>query len=119
VAVLGIGGRERVIMTTHCAAYDAKNRHGLEEKLDFNYESIAAVFATNTVAAPRQKPLGEQLAAILGDRVSDGRDFLIDRGQLTKDGSLNDVDPDYAARIFAEPEKFIAAVEAFNSGAAQ
>jgi len=55
----------------------------------------------------------------LGDRVSDGRDFLIDRGQLTKDGSLNDVDPDYAARIFAEPEKFIAAVEAFNSGAAQ
>ena len=115
----GIGGRERVIMTTHCAAYDAKNRHGLEEKLDFNYESIAAVVATNTAPAPRQKPLGEQLAEILGDRVSDGRDFLIDRGQLTKDGSLNDLDPDYAARIFAEPEKFIAAVEAFNSGAAQ
>lgn len=115
----GIGGRERVIMTTHCASYDAKNRHGLEEKLAFNYESIAPVFASNLVAAPRQKSLGERLAEILGDRVSNGRDFLIDRGQLTQDGSLNDVDNDYAARIFAEPGKFLAAVEAFNSGAAQ
>ncbi|MEY3481384.1 MAG: hypothetical protein RIQ71_2159, partial [Verrucomicrobiota bacterium] len=79
--------------------------------------SIAPVFASNLVAVPRQKPLGERLAEILGDRVSDGRDFLIDRGQLTKDGSLNDVDPDYAARIFAEPDKFLAAVEQFNGGA--
>ena len=115
----GIGGRERVIMTTHCAAYDAKNRHGLEEKLAFNYESIAPVFAANLTDAPRQKSQGERLAEILGDRVNDGREFLIDRGQLTKDGSLNDVDADYAARIFAEPGKFLAAVESFNSGAAQ
>jgi GTPase SAR1 family protein len=115
----GIGGRERVIMTTHCAAYDAKNRHGLEEKLAFNYESIAPVFAANLTAAPRQKSQGERLAEILGDRVNDGREFLIDRGQLTKDGSLNDVDSDYASRILAEPGKFLAAVESFNSGAAQ
>ena len=115
----GIGGRERVIMTTHCAAYYAKNRHGLEEKLAFNYESIAPVFAANLTAAPRQKSQGELLAEILGDRVNDGREFLIDRGQLTKDGSLNDVDSDYASRILAEPGKFLAAVESFNSGAAQ
>jgi RND superfamily putative drug exporter len=59
------------------------------------------------------------LMGLLGDRVNDGREFLIDRGQLTKDGSLNDVDADYAARIFADPDKFLAAVESFNSGAAQ
>jgi GTPase SAR1 family protein len=115
----GIGGRERVIMTTHCAAYDAKNRHGLEEKLPFSYDAIAPVFASNLAPASRPKSQGERLAEILGDRVNDGREFLIDRGQLTKDGSLNDVDADYAARIFAEPGKFLAAVESFNSGAAQ
>jgi hypothetical protein len=115
----GIGGRERVIMTTHCAAYDAKNRHGLEEKLPFSYNAIAPVFASNLAPAARSKSQGERLAEILGDRVNDGREFLIDRGQLTKDGSLNDVDADYAARIFADPDKFLAAVESFNSGAAQ
>jgi len=115
----GIGGRERVIMTTHCAAYDAKNRHGLEEKLPFSYDAIAPVFASNLARAARTKSQGERLAEILGDRVNNGREFLIDRGQLTKDGSLNDVDADYAARIFADPDKFLAAVESFNSGAAQ
>jgi hypothetical protein len=115
----GIGGRERVIMTTHCAAYDAKNRHGLEEKLPFSYEGISTVFASNLAPSARPKSQGERLAEILGDRVNDAREFLISRGQLTQDGSLNNVDPEYAARIFADPEKFLAAVEAFNSGAAQ
>ncbi len=112
----GIGGRERVIMTTHCAAYDAKNRHGLEEKLAFSYEAIAPVFAVTAVTAP-VKSQGERLAEVLGDKVSDAREFLINRGQLTTDGSLNDIDRDYAARIFADPDKFLAAVEQFKGGA--
>lgn len=111
----GIGGRERVIMTTHCAAYDAKNRHGLEEKLAFSYEAIAPVFAVTAVTAPA-KSQGERLAEVLGDKVSDAREFLINRGQLTTDGSLNDIDRDYASRIFADPDKFLAAVEQFKGG---
>ena len=112
----GIGGRERVIMTTHCAAYDAKNRHGLDEKLAFNYEAITRVFAASP-AAPAPKTQAERLAELFGDKVSDAREFLINRGQLTADGSLNDIDYDYAARIFADPDKFLAAVEQFKGGA--
>lgn len=112
----GIGGRERVILTTHCAAYDAKNRHGLEEKLAFGYEAIAAVFVA-APAAPAPKTQGERLAEVLGDKVGDARAFLINRGQLTTDGSLDDIDGGYAARIFADPDKFLAAVEQFVGGA--
>ena len=112
----GIGGRERVILTTHCAAYDAKNRHGLEEKLAFGYEAIAPVFAS-APAAPAPKTQGERLAEVLGDKVGDARAFLINRGQLTTDGSLDDIDGGYAARIFADPDKFLAAVEQFIGGA--
>jgi hypothetical protein len=39
-----IGGKERRIYTTHCAAYDAKNRHGLADVIPMAFESIAAVF---------------------------------------------------------------------------
>ena len=112
----GIGGRERVILTTHCAAYDAKNRHGLEEKLAFGYEAIAPVFAS-APAAPAPKTQGERLAEVLGDKLGDARAFLINRGQLTTDGSLDDIDGGYAARIFADPDKFLAAVEQFIGGA--
>lgn len=112
----GIGGRERVILTTHCAAYDAKNRHGLEEKLAFGYEAIAPVFAA-APAAPAPKTQGERLAEVLGDSVNDAREFLINRGQLTTDGSLDDIDRDYATRIFADPDKFLKAVEQFIGGA--
>ena len=112
----GIGGRERVILTTHCAAYDAKNRHGLEEKLAFSYEAITRVFAASP-AAPAPKTQAERLAELFGDKVSGAREFLINRGQLTTDGSLDDIDRDYAARIFADPDKFLAAVEQFQGGA--
>lgn len=112
----GIGGRERVILTTHCAAYDAKNRHGLEEKLAFGYEAIAPVFAA-APAAPAPKTQGERLAEVFGDQASNAREFLINRGQLTTDGSLDDIDRDYATRIFADPAKFLAAVAQFIGGA--
>jgi len=43
----GIGGRERVIYTTHAAAYDAGNRHGLPEKIRMDVGALAPLFAAN------------------------------------------------------------------------
>lgn len=40
-----VGGRERVIHTTHTAAWDAKNRYGLDEKLPCVAASLAPLFA--------------------------------------------------------------------------
>lgn len=46
-----VGGKERRIYTTHCAAFDAKNRHDLEDQLPMTFESIAHVFPVIEVTA--------------------------------------------------------------------
>ena len=40
-----VGGRERLVHTTHAAAFDAKNRYGLEEKLPCMIAALAPIFA--------------------------------------------------------------------------
>ena len=50
----GIGGKERLIHTMHCDAYDAKNRHGLAEELPCEYASIARVFPVLTQTAKEE-----------------------------------------------------------------
>jgi hypothetical protein len=51
-----VGGRERIIFTTHTAAWDGKNRYSLAEKLPCDIAALAPVFAgtasTAEVAAP-------------------------------------------------------------------
>ena len=42
----GVGGKERVLYATHTAAYDAKNRHGLPDKLPFSIDALAPVFGS-------------------------------------------------------------------------
>ncbi|MBN2069589.1 MAG: ATP-binding protein [Opitutales bacterium] len=42
----GIGGKERIIHTSHTAAWDAKNRHQFPEKLPFSFASIAKAFSS-------------------------------------------------------------------------
>ena len=39
-----VGGKERRIYTAHCAAFDAKNRHGLDDVLPMEFAAIAHVF---------------------------------------------------------------------------
>ncbi|MBC2592819.1 ATP-binding protein [Ruficoccus amylovorans] len=52
-----VGGKERRIYTAHCAAFDAKNRHGLDDVLPMEFEAIAHVFlATGTLPAPSATP---------------------------------------------------------------
>lgn len=128
----GVGGKERVLFATHSAAYDAKNRHGLPEKLPFAVEALAPVFGAAAeskgsvatmpeVAGPAAKAPAESLT----DRIfaafkhkadmANVVDFLVARGQLgyTQEGpleSIDNLDPAYAARMLSEPDRFIAAV---------
>ena len=128
----GVGGKERVLFATHSAAYDAKNRHGLPEKLPFAVEALAPVFGAAAqsggsvatmpeVAGPAAKAPAESLT----DRIfaafqhkadmANVVDFLVARGQLgyTQEGPLESIDnlePAYAARMLSEPDRFIAAV---------
>jgi hypothetical protein len=135
----GVGGKERVLFANHSAAYDAKNRHGLPDKLPFTIEALAPVFgAAATVsggtvvakpeaAAPVASPAppSKAPAESLTDRIfaafqhkadmANVVDFLVARGQLgyTQEGpleSIDNLDPEYAARMLAEPDRFVATV---------
>jgi hypothetical protein len=128
----GIGGKERVLFANHSAAYDAKNRHGLPDKLPFTIEALAPVFgdggSRNTGAVPEKRetaPAESDPAQSLTDRIfaafqrkanmANVIDFLVERGQLayTEDGSLESIDnldPAYAARMLSEPDRFVATV---------
>lgn len=49
-------GRERVLMCTHSAAWDAKNRHGLKDKEAWSVETLMRVLGNPTVAAKPAAP---------------------------------------------------------------
>lgn len=52
-------GGKRVIYTSHHPCWDAKNRHGLPEVLDLDYENIAHIFEKGEAkpTAPKETPL--------------------------------------------------------------
>lgn len=48
-------GGKRVLYTEHHACWDAKNRHGLEAEIPFEYKSIAHLFGDAAAPAPEKK----------------------------------------------------------------
>lgn len=119
----GVGGRERVLYTTHTAAWDAKNRHGLEEKLPFAFDSLAPVFGKSLApqaqppiqtAVENAAPSPEALAEIFKGRESQVKAFLVARGQLKDGGSWADIAADYASRILGNLSGFFKAVDEFQ-----
>ena len=126
----GVGGKERVLYATHAAAYDAKNRHALPDKLPFSIEALAPVFGSPAASAS-QAPAAQAPAPSLTDRIfaafqriadmANVVDFLVARGQLsyTAEGpleSIDNLDPTYAARMLADPKRFVAAVDEWVKG---
>jgi hypothetical protein len=67
------------------------------------------------VGATAEPSIGEKLAGLVKGREADVLAFLIARGQLKENGSLDDLPPEYAARILGNPIGFLEAVEKFNA----
>jgi hypothetical protein len=121
----GVGGRERMLHATHSAACDAKNRHGLPDRLPFTIESLAPVFGMAAPPpAPRQEePVGDRIRAVFTP-LADLRqvsEFLAARGQLkfTEEGTVEGfehLDHEYAGRMLAEPKRFVAAMQEWARG---
>ena len=60
-------GRERVLMATHSAAWDAKNRHGLKDKEPWSVETLMKVLGNPTApvkATAPQQPAGIKRVAL-------------------------------------------------------
>jgi hypothetical protein len=115
----GVGGKERVLFATHTAAYDAKNRHGLPDKLPFTAEALAPVFGAISDSQRCEKPapapsLADRLREMFGAREAEVIPFLVNRQQIKAGESWDAVPQDYAERVLSAPDRFLQAVEEFH-----
>lgn len=120
----GVGGKERVLFATHTAAYDAKNRHGLPDKLAFSIEALAPIFGS-VEAAPRAEaaqpsPAKPELSPVarfketFGAREAKVIPFLVNRQEIKAGEGWDAVKEAYAIRVLDAPDRFLEAVEEFH-----
>lgn len=66
-------GGKRVIYTSHHPCWDAKNRHGLLEVLDLDYENIAHIFEKGEAkpATPKEAPLSQLRKQMAKEEITD------------------------------------------------
>ena len=118
--VRGVGGKERMIYTTHSAAYDAKNRVGLPEKLKCEFAALTPLLgASDAPQSQPQAPEGlsrpsvkEQLANALAD-VDREVLSLFFRNKKGWKGTLEEVPDDYAQKVLSNLPKFRQTLEQF------
>lgn len=125
----GKGGKERILYTTHSAAYDAKTRGGLPEELPLEWQSVYHLFEGPAKTAPQPKaaPAPEADEPDLEVRVTDALDgaitkaemdaFLVAKGQIKAGQSWFDADPAFLERIVENPNRFVAAVRGYKEAA--
>jgi hypothetical protein len=125
----GVGGRERKLYTTHSAAWDAKNRHGFDEMLPFEFAAIASAFGGSAPAQPAQpaqpttpaRSLTDKLGEIFAGKDEQVNSFLLARQQIKTGQTWRDLPADYAQRVVAAPDRFLSTIAEFvaaqNGGA--
>jgi len=111
----GLGGKERVMLTTHSAAYDAKTRSGLAEELPLEWESVAHLFATNATPKAKAEPAvvvvgAEHVRAfeMLEANEEAVNAFLVSNKSIQPGQTWRDVSEKLRANIVARPEALIA-----------
>jgi len=111
----GTGGKQRIILTTHSAAYDAKTRSGLAEELPMEWESVAHLFATNATPRAKAEPAvvvvgAEHVRAfeMLEANEEAVNAFLISNKSIKPGQTWRDVSEKLRANIVARPEALIA-----------
>jgi hypothetical protein len=109
----GIGGKERIILTTHSAAYDAKTRSGLAEELPMEWESVAHVFGKPApkTSEPAVEILGaETMAAmeLLEANEEAVNAFLTGNGSIKEGETWRNASPKLLAQIKTRPQALIA-----------
>ena len=114
----GQGGNERVLYTSPQAPWEAKNRHNLPEVMAVDAAELSRlVFGDSASSARGSEPLGQKKAESIGEQlaffagVPGVIEFLVARGQLKPGQGLDDVPAEYAKRMLANSQKFIASVE--------
>ena len=120
----GIGGKERILLTTHSAAYDAKTRSGLAEELPLEWASVSHLFQI-AKAAPSPAPAPEQPKVVkiedwtieVAKHGESATAFLRAKEQITQDQDWTEASDRVLARIRQDVPKFLATVAAFHAEA--
>ena len=126
----GIGGKERILLTTHSAAYDAKTRSGLAEELPLEWASVSHLFPTAKAAlapAPRLSVLEAQKArdvfksedwtTEVAKHGEAATSFLRAKEQITAEQDWTEASDRVLERIRGNVPKFLATVAAFHEEA--
>ena len=101
----GVGGRDRVVYTQHSAAFDAKNRVSLPEKLKCEFSQLLPLLVDHK--KPPTVSVQHQLQAALSDiDPAFVHAFLLDRKQITESQSVLDVPTEYAQEALSRLQEF-------------
>jgi len=115
----GIGGKERIILTTHSAAYDAKTRSGLAEELPMTWDSVAHLFAKPVAKEVAVEIIGKEtseLAAQLENHEGMVNQFLTAKKLISEGQTWSDASEKVISRIKADPVAFLKTVSDWMEG---
>jgi hypothetical protein len=117
----GIGGKERILLTTHSAAYDAKTRSGLAEELPLEWASVSHLFPI-AKAAPVTAPVTAPVICKIEDWTIEvakhgeaATSFLRAKEQITPEQDWTEASDRVLERIRQDVPKFLATVAAFHA----
>lgn len=115
----GIGGKERVIYTTHSAAYDAKTRSGLPDEIAMEWSAVEHLFqpVAKAKAAPAVEIIGRESVAVLEENEEAVNAFLVANGSITAGQTWRDASEKLRAQIVARPEALVAKAKAQKEAA--
>jgi len=110
----GIGGKERVIFTTHSAAYDAKTRSGLPDEIPMEWDAVSHLFqpVAKPKAAPAVEIIGRESVALLEANENIVNIFLLGNGSITEGQTWRDASEKLRQQIVARPDALIAKAKA-------
>jgi hypothetical protein len=110
----GIGGKERIILTTHSAAYDAKTRSGLAEELPMEWDSVAHLFGKPApkTSEPAVEIIGRESVAVLEDNEEVVNLFLVSNGSISEGQTWRDASEKLRQQIVARPAALVAKAKA-------
>jgi hypothetical protein len=111
----GTGGKQRIILTTHSAAYDAKTRSGLAEELPMEWDSVAHLFTPRATPKAKAEPAvvvvgAEHVRAfeMLEANEEAVNAFLISNKSIQPGQTWRDVSEKLRANIVERPEALVA-----------
>ena len=87
-------GGQRIMYTSHHSCWDAKNRHGLQEELPFEFAAIAHVFDTQIKSMPDVQPVVS--SALIKETFDINQQYMNDIVDVKKEPEVKPAEIDYA-----------------------